>query len=103
MKKIRSTLVILTMCVLLTNCASFSEVGKVMRNEKTGNTDEFLIKKREPLTQPPDYNVLPTPNSVKTEKKEKITEISSDNKKIGRNEKCPCGSEKKYKHCCGSV
>ena len=26
-----------------------------------------------------------------------------DNKKIGRNEKCPCGSGKKYKHCCGSV
>lgn len=22
-------------------------------------------------------------------------------KKIGRNEKCPCGSGKKYKHCCG--
>ena len=22
-------------------------------------------------------------------------------KKIGRNEFCPCGSEKKYKHCCG--
>jgi len=20
--------------------------------------------------------------------------------KIGRNEKCPCGSDKKYKHCC---
>lgn len=20
--------------------------------------------------------------------------------KIGRNDKCPCGSEKKYKHCC---
>ena len=80
MKKIRSILVILTMCVLLTNCASFSEVGKVMRNEKTGNTDEFLIKKREPLTQPPDYNVLPTPNSVKTEKKEKITEILNKNK-----------------------
>jgi len=20
--------------------------------------------------------------------------------KIGRNEKCPCGSEKKYKNCC---
>ena len=28
---------------------------------------------------------------------------TSDNKKIGRNEKCPCGSGKKYKHCCGSV
>ncbi len=22
-------------------------------------------------------------------------------KKIGRNELCPCGSGKKYKHCCG--
>ena len=80
MKKIRSILVILTMCVLLTNYSSFSEVGKVMRNEKTGNTDELLIKKRKPLTQPPDYNVLPTPNSVKTEKKEKITEILNKNK-----------------------
>ena len=25
------------------------------------------------------------------------------NQKVGRNEKCPCGSEKKYKHCCGSI
>ena len=24
-------------------------------------------------------------------------------KKVGRNEKCPCGSGKKFKHCCGSV
>jgi len=30
---------------------------------------------------------------------EKVTE----NKKIGRNEKCPCGSGKKYKQCCGSI
>ena len=34
---------------------------------------------------------------------EKPKETNFDNKKIGRNEKCPCGSEKKYKHCCGSV
>ena len=36
-------------------------------------------------------------------KEEKQSEIRTDNKKIGRNEKCPCGSGKKYKHCCGSV
>ena len=41
--------------------------------------------------------------SNEEERKEKSTEISSDNKKVGRNEKCPCGSGKKYKHCCGSV
>ncbi len=41
--------------------------------------------------------------SKDSEKKEKQKVISSDNKKVGRNEKCPCGSEKKYKHCCGSI
>ena len=41
--------------------------------------------------------------SNQDQKKEKIPEIPKDNKKIGRNEKCPCGSGKKYKHCCGSV
>ena len=24
-----------------------------------------------------------------------------DFEKVGRNERCPCGSGKKYKHCCG--
>jgi hypothetical protein len=27
-------------------------------------------------------------------------EITRMSKKIGRNEPCPCGSGKKYKHCC---
>ena len=35
--------------------------------------------------------------------KEEQKKIFSPNKKIGRNEKCSCGSGKKYKHCCGSV
>lgn len=29
--------------------------------------------------------------------------IVRDNPKIGRNEPCPCGSGKKYKHCCGKT
>ena len=41
--------------------------------------------------------------SNESEKKEQQTLISADNKKVGRNEKCPCGSGKKYKHCCGLV
>ena len=45
-------------------------------------------------------------NIVVSNKEETTKETSkdpSDNKKIGRNEKCPCGSGKKYKFCCGSV
>lgn len=32
--------------------------------------------------------------------KKKITVVKSD--KVGRNDPCPCGSGKKYKHCCGA-
>lgn len=30
-------------------------------------------------------------------------QISIAAQKVGRNEKCPCGSQKKYKYCCGSI
>lgn len=40
-----------------------------------------------------------------SELKEKISNkgktIIRQHKKIGRNESCPCGSNRKYKHCCG--
>ena len=35
-----------------------------------------------------------------------MKEVSSNDKsekKIGRNEKCPCGSGKKFKHCHGNI
>ncbi len=35
-------------------------------------------------------------------KKDKVTTVKTDGKKIGRNEPCPCGSGKKYKKCCGA-
>ena len=34
-------------------------------------------------------------------KEQKSSTTIVKEKKIGRNEKCPCGSGKKYKHCCG--
>ncbi|GHU30399.1 UPF0225 protein [Spirochaetia bacterium] len=30
-----------------------------------------------------------------------IQTVTRDTPKIGRNDPCPCGSGKKYKHCCG--
>ena len=35
--------------------------------------------------------------------KSKEKSISQVNKKIKRNEPCPCGSGKKYKKCCGKL
>ncbi|OUW60466.1 MAG: hypothetical protein CBD63_03675, partial [Candidatus Pelagibacter sp. TMED203] len=36
-------------------------------------------------------------------KEEEKSAIKPMGKKIQRNEKCPCGSGKKYKHCCGRI
>ena len=49
--------------ILLSACGGFKEAGKVLRNEKTSTTDEFLVKKRDPLILPPDYDTIPEPNS----------------------------------------
>ena len=76
-------LIILLFCLLLlNNCSSLSEAGKVLRNEKVRTTDEFLIKKKEPLTQPPDFDTIPEPGSTenKAEKEENsIESILSSN------------------------
>ncbi len=63
--------------LLLFGCGGLSDAGKVMRNEKVKTTDEFLVKKRDPLVLPPNYKDLPKPgtNSVKTNEDEKIKQI----------------------------
>ena len=84
MKKIKFFLVILT---LLASCGGFKEAGKVLRNEKVNSNDEFLVKKREPLILPPEYDKIPEPNSqinsrnIKEENKiKKILKKSSQEK-----------------------
>ena len=62
---------------LLNNCSSFSEAGKVLRNEKVRTTDEFLIKKKEPLTQPPDFDTIPEPGSIENKADKEQTSIES--------------------------
>ena len=69
---------------LLASCSSLKEAGKVMRNEKVSTTDEFLVKKKEPLVLPPDYNKIPVPGSISKnpeEKQDKIKKILNAPKK----------------------
>ena len=44
-------------------------------------------------------------NKVKTNniKKNNSSPFIRSEKKVGRNDPCPCGSGKKYKHCCGKL
>tara|TARA_Y100000996_G_scaffold267022_1_gene210190 strand:+ start:450 stop:758 length:309 start_codon:yes stop_codon:yes gene_type:complete len=75
MKKINLFLLII---FLIYSCSGFREAGKVLRNEKTQTTDEFLVKKKEPLVFPPDFNEVPEPGTLKKgqiNEEEKIKKI----------------------------
>lgn len=68
MKKIKKILFNCILIAFLHSCGG-SDAAKVLKNEKITNTDEFLVKKRDPLILPPEYNTLPKPNSVEKSKK----------------------------------
>ena len=71
MKKFITLLILIS----VVGCNTFKDVGKVMRNEKTSSTDEFLVKKKEPLVLPPNYNELPEPDSLKKKKSERMNKL----------------------------
>ena len=49
-----------------------------------------------------NLNIVVTPEEENIKQK-KQSFVKNDLKKVGRNEKCPCGSGKKYKFCHGSI
>ena len=70
MKKILKFLVIINLFLLLENCGGgWSDFKKTMSGQKVTSTDEFLIKKKDPLILPPEYEKLPLPkkNNKKSE------------------------------------
>ena len=51
--------------IILNNCSGWKNFTKTMSGEKVTTTDEFLIKKKDPLALPPGYEELPLPNTKK--------------------------------------
>jgi predicted small lipoprotein YifL len=76
---------LLFLILLLSSCG---DVGKVLRNEKIKNTDEFLIKKKGPLVLPPNYEVVPEPDTIKKKvenEENKIKNILKNPKNVKKN------------------
>ena len=69
------TLICLSLLFLVWGCGTMSDAGKVLRNEKTNSTDEFLVKKKAPLTLPPDFAEIPAPGALEEKKKKKMKKI----------------------------
>lgn len=75
-----------------------------MRARIRDNTAKFIIKARfkvniEKIQQPQPPTILA--NAMPVDKASKT--IKNTQRKIGRNDPCPCGSGKKYKDCCGKA
>ena len=70
---------ILSIIFFVTSCETLGSVKRGLTGEKKVSTDEFMIKKKDPLIMPPDYENLPTPEERIAAKKE----ISTFEKSLG--------------------
>ena len=95
MHNIQKKIIFVLILFLIEGCSSISDVGKTMRNEKITTTDEFLVKKRDPLTLPPDYSEIPKPGTMTesnqrdkdSKRLEKIIKIEKEQTSINRSSK----------------
>ena len=82
----------ISILILTSACSGLSDAKKVLKNQKVTNTDEFLVKKKEPLILPPDFEKLPIPDSkddknTLSQEKEKIKKILKVDEKNIKNDK----------------
>ena len=69
----------ITLIFLLTSCGGgWDSVKRGLTGDKKLSTDEFLVKKKDPLILPPDFESLPTPS----DRLEAIEEVSSFEKTL---------------------
>ena len=57
---------------ILESCETFGQVKRGLSGEKEKSTDEFMVKKKDPLILPPNYSDLPSPDKVKKNKSETL-------------------------------
>tara|TARA_B110000977_G_scaffold143126_1_gene181782 strand:- start:190 stop:537 length:348 start_codon:yes stop_codon:yes gene_type:complete len=91
MKLSKYITVILLSAIFISGCNSIKET---LSGKKENNTDEFLVKKKNPLVLPPNFDDLPKPqeNSIKNNDKDKNLDLSkilrqSKNEKQTKGEK----------------
>ena len=61
MQKILNKIIIIIFFLITACASSWEEVKKGLGGEKRTSTDEFLVRKKEPLVMPPKWKNLPKP------------------------------------------
>ena len=75
-KKIIYTFILI---FFISSCETMKSAKRGLTGEKKKTSDEFLIKKKDPLILPPDYTSLPVPEDGT----EIVEEISNFEKSLG--------------------
>ena len=64
MQKILNKIIIIIFFLITACTSSWEDVKKGLGGAKRTSTDEFLVKKKEPLVMPPKWKNLPEPGGV---------------------------------------
>ena len=73
MSIIKKNFIFIFIFIFLSNCQGLRNFKKAMTGQKVNTTDEFLIKKKDPLILPPQHDKLPLPKSSDLQEKEDNT------------------------------
>jgi len=64
MQKILNKIIIIIFFLITACTSSWQDIKKGLGGEKRISTDEFLVRKKEPLVMPPKWKNLPEPGGV---------------------------------------
>ena len=73
MSIIKKNFIFIFIFIFLSNCQNLGNFKKAMTGQKVNTTDEFLIKKKDPLILQPQHDKIPLPKSSDFQEKEENT------------------------------
>ena len=88
MQKIFNKIIIIIFFIITACASSFEDIKKGLGGQKRISTDEFLVKKKDPLVMPPKWKDLPVPgqNMKLDDDVEEVTNIE-ELMQLGKNQK----------------
>ena len=100
MQKILNKIIIIIFFLITACAASWEDVKKGLGGQKRTSTDEFLVKKKDPLVMPPKWKDLPSPgqNMKLDDDEEEVTDIE-ELIQLGKNQE----SSKNFEQSSGTL
>jgi hypothetical protein len=86
MQKILNKIIIIIFFLITACASSWQDIKQGLGGEKRTSTDEFLVRKKEPLVMPPKWKNLPEPGGV-MESDNEVKEVTDIEEliKLGKN------------------